>query len=138
MGKKLFAIAMIVGLCLTGASAQEQQEKKESGLSVWLRDLQKKMEQIIPKKAPVVTTSVAGVRGAKEDAAPRLYWMGKKGQEAVTEKELAEFKSAVELIQKGEAQTAAQKLEEFMKQNPDSALIPDVKKTLDMVKADTK
>jgi TolA-binding protein len=139
MYKKIFALVLIVGLCSLAAAAQETQGKKEStGLSDWLRSIQKKIEQIIPKKSLPVTTGVAGVRGAKEDSQVKLYWKGKKGDESVTEGELAKFKAGVDFAAKGDKQASVKELEDFMKQYPDSPLIPDVKKTLDMVKAEGK
>ncbi len=138
MYKKIFALVLVFGLCVTAAVAQQAQEKKSTGLSDWLRDIQKKLEQIIPKKTLPVTTGVAGVRGAKEDSQVKLYWKGKKGDESVTEGELAKFKTGVDLAAKGDKQASVTELEDFMKQYPDSPLIPDVKKTLDLVKADQK
>jgi TolA-binding protein len=138
MYKKISALVLIFGLCAAMAAAQETQEKKSSGLSDWLRDIQKKVEQIIPKKSLPVTTGVAGVRGAKEDSQVKLYWKGKKGDESVTEGELAKFKAGIDLAAKGDKQASIKELEDFMKQYPDSPLIPDVKKTMDMVKAEGK
>lgn len=139
MYKKIFALVLIFGLCSLTAAAQETQGKKESsGLSDWLRGIQKKIEQIIPKKSLPVTTGVAGVRGAKEDSQVKLYWKGKKGDESVTEGELAKFKTGVDLATKGDKQASVKELEDFMKQYPDSPLIPDVKKTMEMVKAEGK
>jgi TolA-binding protein len=138
MYKKTFALVLIIGLCATVVAAQDTQEKKSAGFSDWLRGIQKKIEQIIPKKSLPVTTGVAGVRGAKEDSQVKLYWKGKKGDEAVTEGELAKFKTGVELAAKGDKQASVKELEDFMNQYPDSPLIPDVKKTLDMVKAEGK
>ncbi len=138
MHKKIFALVLIFGLCSLTAAAQQMQEKKSTGLSDWLKDIQKKIEQIIPKKSLPVTTGVAGVRGSKEDSQAKLYWKGKKGDEAVTEGELAKFKTGLDLAAKGDQQASVKELEDFMKQYPDSALIPDVKKTLDMVKAEGK
>jgi TolA-binding protein len=138
MYKKIFALVLIFGLCSLTAVAQETQEKKSTGLSDWLRGIQKKIEQIIPKKTLPVTTGVAGVRGAKEDSQVKLYWKGKKGDESVTEGELAKFKTGIDLAEKGDKQASIKELEDFMKQYPDSPLIPDVKKTMDMVKAEGK
>jgi TolA-binding protein len=138
MYKKIFALVLIFGLCSLTAVAQETQEKKSTGLSDWLRGIQKKIEQIIPKKSLPMTTGVAGVRGAKEDAQVKLYWKGKKGDESVTEGELAKFKTGIDLAEKGDKQASIKELEDFMKQYPDSPLIPDVKKTMDMVKAEGK
>jgi TolA-binding protein len=138
MYKKIFALVLIFGLCSLTAAAQETQEKKSTGLTDWLRGIQKKIEQIIPKKSLPMTTGVAGVRGAKEDSQIKLYWKGKKGDESVTEEELAKFKAAIDLAEKGDKQASITELEDFMKQYPDSPLIPDVKKTMEMVKAEGK
>lgn len=133
--KSIIVFSMLV-LCLTTASAQE---KKESGVSSWFKELQKKIDIIAPRKNLSVSTGVAGVRGAKEDSTKnKLYWKGKKGDEAVTEDELKEFKEGVVLAEKGDNTGAIRELEEFMKQYPDSALIPDAKKSLDLLRAEAK
>jgi TolA-binding protein len=136
MMKKLLYITLVLGLCCTMATAQEQEKRAESGFSAWLKSLQAKIALIAPKKTIPMTTGVAGVRGAKEDAAVKLYWKGKKGDEAVTEEELLKFKAGVDLAEKGNKEESLKALDEFMKQYPDSALIPDAKKTLDLVKAE--
>jgi TolA-binding protein len=136
MMKKLFYLALLLGLCCTMAAAQQQEKRAESGFAAWLKSLQAKIASIAPKKTVPMTTGVAGVRGAKEDAAVKLYWKGKKGDEAVTEEELLKFKSCVDLAEKGDNEGSLKALDEFMKQYPDSALIPDAKKTLDLVKAE--
>lgn len=135
MFKKLFVFIVIAGLCCTTALAQEQ---KGSALSEWLQGVRKKIEKIQPKKARPQSTGVAGVRGAKEDSSVKLYWKGKKGDEPVTEEEMAKFKEGLEIAAKGDRAGAIKALEEFMKQYPDSALIPDAKKTLDLVKLEEK
>ncbi len=134
MPKKLFSCLMIIGLCC--ATTVLAQEQKSSALSDWLKAIQKKIEKILPRKEIATSTGVAGVRGAKQDSQVKLYWKGRKGESAVTEEELGKFKSSVELAGKGDRAGAAKGLEEFMKQYPDSALIPDAKKTLDLVKAE--
>jgi len=135
MFKKLFVCIVIAGLCCATAMAQEQ---KGSALSEWLKGMQKKITKIMPKKTPPQSTGVAGVRGAKEDSSVKLYWKGKKGDEPVTEDEMGKFKEGLESAAKGERAAAINVLEEFMKQYPDSALIPDAKKTLDLVKLEAK
>jgi len=138
MYKRLFVLIIVIGMCCSAAVAQEQENKVGPRISEWLKSLQQKIAQIAPKKAVPQTTSVAGVRGAKESASTKLYWKGKKGEEAVTEAELEEFKEGLDLAAKGDSAAAITELEKFLKQYPDSALVPDAKKTLDMVKADTK
>jgi TolA-binding protein len=137
MVKKLFALSIIAGLCCSVALAQEQ-KKPGPTISEWLKGLQQKIAQIVPKKSMPQSTTVAGVRGSKENASTKLYWKGKKGDEPVTEEEVSEFKKGIDLAAKGEQSEAIKVLQEFMKQYPDSALIPDAKKTLDLVKAEGK
>ncbi len=136
--KKIFSLVLMLSLCCTAAMAQEQAKKTGSGISEWLRRLQYKIAQIIPRKTLPMTTSVAGVRGANEGVQAKLYWKGKKGEEAVTEEEMEKFKSAVALAEKGDNEGSLKQLDDFMKQYPDSALIPDAKKTFDLVKAEPK
>jgi hypothetical protein len=133
--KKVFLIMMIVSLCSGVAMAQEQDKKSGSGIAEWLKGLQNKIARLVPKKTVPMSTGVAGVRGAKEDAQVKLYWKGKKGDEAVTAEEMTKFKTGVDLAEKGDKEGSLKQLEEFMKQYPDSALIPDAKKTVDLVKA---
>lgn len=138
--KKFLSIALAATLTLSGSTvlAQANEKKTGPGIVEWLKDLQRKIEQIVPKKTIPVSTGVAGVRGAKEDSQVKLYWKGKKGEEAITEEELAGFKKGLDSAEKGDKAGAVRELEEFMKQYPDSALIPDAKKTLDLVKAEAQ
>lgn len=135
--KTIFSLVLMLFLC-TAVVAQEQATKTGSGISEWLRGLQRKIALIMPKKTLPMTTSVAGVRGAREGVQAKLYWKGKKGDEAVTEEEMEKFKSCVALAEKGDNEGALKQLDDFMKQYPDSALIPDAKKTFDLVKAEPK
>ncbi len=136
--KKLLSIALVFGLCCTAALAQEQEKKAGSSIAEWIKSLQSKIAQITPKKSVPMTTGVAGVRGAKEDSHVKLYWKGKKGDEAVTEAELSEFKTVIDSASGCDQATAAKEIEKFMAKYPDSPLIPDAKKTLDLVKAEVK
>src|SRR5574341_1146127 len=135
MYKKLFALIIVIGMCCSTAAAQEQEKKVGHGIAEWLKSLQQKIAQIAPKKAMPQGTTVAGVRGAREGASSKLYWKGRKGEEPVTEEELAGLKEGIDLAANGDNAGAIRELEEFLKQHPDSALVPDAKKTLDMVKA---
>ena len=131
-------LAAILALMLCGSAAWSQEQEKKQGITLWLRGLQQKIAQIKPKREVSLSTGVAGVRGAREDSQAKLYWKGKKGDEAVSEDELKEFKEIVGYLEKEDRAGAIHECEEFMKQHPDSALIPDVKKTLDLVRADVK
>lgn len=136
MFKKLFALVVVFGMCCSVAFAQEAEKKVGPSISQWLKSLQLKIAQIAPRKTIPQSTIVAGVRGAKGDASTKLYWKGKKGEEPVTEEEMSGFKAGVDLAMKGDKPGATKELTEFMKQYPDSALIPDAKKTLDLVKVE--
>ena len=139
MNKIFFALVLIAGLCCTTAFAEEQdQGKKTAGVSSWLKSLQHRINQVVPKKTASTTTGVAGIRGAKEDGQVKLYWKGRKGEEPVTEEEMKVFKDCIDLLEKGDTAKTIHDLEEFMRVYPDSALIPDAKKTLDMVKSEAK
>jgi hypothetical protein len=136
--KRIFSVVMMLALCCTATMAQEQAKKAGPSISEWLRGLQNKIAQMLPKKTIPMTTGVAGVRGAKEGAQAKLYWKGTKGEEAVTEEEMEKFKAGVTLAEKGDHEGSLKLLEDFMKQYPDSPLIPDAKKTFDLVKAAPK
>ena len=136
MLKRLIGIMVVMAISVTTAAAQE---KKESGVSSWFKELQKKIDIISPRKSLSVSTGVAGVRGAKDESGKnKLYWKGKKGDEPVTETELAEFKEGLAYVEAGKRTEAIHEFEEFMKQYPDSALVPDAKKSLDMMKMEAK
>ena len=131
MFNKLVVHIILAGLCCSPALAQEQ---KGPSLADWLKVVQKKIDKIAPKKIQPLSTGVTGIRGTKEDASVKLYWKGKMNDEPVTDTELSAFKKGVDLAVKGERTEAVKELQEFMMQYPDSALIPDAKKTLDLVK----
>ncbi|HEY6012079.1 MAG TPA: hypothetical protein VIX18_11465 [Nitrospirota bacterium] len=135
MMRRSLACIILAGLCCTAAPAEEQ---KGAVLNEWLKGVQNKIALIAPKKVLPRTTTVAGVRAAKEESTAKLYWKGKKGGEAVSEEELAEFKTGIDRAASGDSAGAIKGLEDFMKKHPDSALIPDAKRTLDLVKTDMK
>jgi len=136
MIRRSIIVFSMLALCFTTASAQE---KKESGVSSWFKELQKKIDIISPRKSLSVSTGVAGVRGAKDDnGRSKLYWKGKQGEEPVTEAELAEFKEGLAYAETGKKAEAIHEFEEFLKQHPDSALVPDAKRSLDLLKAEAK
>jgi TolA-binding protein len=136
MIRKIVIVLGMLAMCIPAVLAQEN---KESGLSAWLKELQKKIDVITPRKSLPMSTGVAGVRGAKDDSGrSKLYWKGKKGEEPVTEEELHEFREGIAFAEKGDTIAAIRELEEFMKQYPDSALIPDAKKSLDLLRTESK
>jgi len=138
MFKRTIVLMMILGLCAVSAAAQEQNDKTGSGLSDWLKVLSKKIERILPRKAPPAGTgtAVAGVRGAKQEGKGRLYWKGKAGEETVTEEELAAFQAAIDVAARGDQAAAVKEMEKFMARYPDSPLIPDAARTVSLVKVD--
>ncbi len=135
--RKLFFVSLALALCCATALAQDPQGKAGPGVTEFLQRLQKKLEQIIPRKSVPLSTAAAGVHG-RESSLPKLYWKGNKDDEAVTEEELTKLKSAVEAAGHTDRTRAIKELEEFMRQYPDSTLIPDAKKMLDLVSAEGK
>jgi TolA-binding protein len=134
MNRKIFALVLVVLFGLGNLVIAEEPAKKESGFSEWLKSMQQKVNQLVPKKSVSMSTGVAGVRGAKEDSHAKLYWKGKKGDETINEEELAEFKEGLDRAAKGDTSGAIHEFDEFLKLYPDSPLVPDVKKALDMAK----
>jgi TolA-binding protein len=134
MNKKISATVLVVLLGLCTMAIADEPAKKQSSFSEWLKSMQLKVSQLVPKRSVPMSTSVAGVRGAKEDTHAKLYWKGKKGDEAVNEDELAEFKEGLDRAAKGDTPGAMHEFDEFLKMYPDSALVPDVKKALDLAK----
>ena len=134
MNKKLFTAVLVVLLGLCTMAIAEEPAKKESGFSEWLKSMQQKVSQLVPKKSVSMSTGVAGVRGAKEDTHAKLYWKGKKGDETISEEELTAFKKGLDRAAKGDTAEAINEFDEFLKLYPDSSLVPDVKKALDMAK----
>ncbi len=134
MNKKIYTAVLVVLFGLSTMAIAEEAAKKESGFSEWLKSMQQKVSLLVPKKSVSLSTSVAGVRGAKEDTHAKLYWKGKKGEEAINEEELAGFKEGLDRAAKGDTSGAIHAFDEFLKMYPDSALVPDAKKALDMAK----
>lgn len=133
--KKSASVSLLIVL-LVAQAAGAAGGGKESGVAQWIKSMQRKIEGIMPKKSVNMSTGVAGVRGAKEAPQAKLYWKGARDAEPVGEEELRTFKAAIDLAAGGESVAAQVELETFMSQYPDSALIPDAKKTLDIVKAE--
>ena len=78
-----------------------------------------------------------GSCAARRKCTAKLYWKGKKAKITVTEKELSEIsRRSLRYLEKDDKKSVVDGCEEFMKKFPDSALIPDVKKTLDLVKVE--
>jgi TolA-binding protein len=134
----ILAVLVCLSSAMALAQAQEQQKKSGPSISEWLHGLQKKLEQIVPRKSVPLSSGIPSVHSSKEDSQAKLYWKGNMDDEMVTEEELMKFKSAVDTAAKNDRAGSIKELEDFMKQYPDSALIPDAKKTLDMVKAEGK
>jgi hypothetical protein len=134
MHNKLIPLIIIIGLFWTMALAGEQ---KVSVLSDWLTVVQQKVNTIVPRKTLPRRNSDTGMRLDREAAFVNLYWKGKKtGEEPVTKEEMTQFKAALEPAVRGERETAITALERFLEQYPESALVPDAKKTLDLVKSE--
>lgn len=135
MKKLLSMILPVLVLSAVAVIAAEQKPADRSeGFMDWLKALQRKIELMAPKKTMPMGTGVAGTRGAKDDEKAKLYWKGKKNEDAVTEEELIAFRAAVDLAVQGRQDEAVAGLENFLAEFPGSPLTEDAKKTLEMVK----
>ncbi|MBS1243055.1 MAG: hypothetical protein H6R44_810 [Nitrospirae bacterium] len=107
MLKRCLGLMVIIAVAYGTAYAEERPAARETGLSAWFKELQKKIDVIAPRKRLPVSTDVAGVRGAKDDSGrSKLYWKGKKAEEPVTEEELKEFKEWMAFAEKGDTTAA--------------------------------
>lgn len=93
-----------------------------------------KLAKITPAKKVDVTTSVAGVRGAKNSSDSDVYWKGKDKSEFVTEEELQKFNLAVDAKVKGSNEQALKQFDEFLKNYPQSPLRLDALQAVEKIK----
>ena len=96
--------------------------------------LKVKLSKITPAKKVDVTTSVAGVRGAKNSSDSDVYWKGKDKSEFVTEEELQKFNLAVDAKVKGNNEQALKQFEEFLNGYPQSPLRLDALQAVEKIK----
>jgi hypothetical protein len=77
--KKTFSLSLVLmlSLCCTAVMAQEQEKKPGPSIVEWLRGCSMKACGIVPRKTVDMSTSVTGVRDAKEGVQAKLYWKGK-------------------------------------------------------------
>ncbi len=130
MKKKTWSVLIVLLAVMFVSSGAPCAEKD----SFW-DTLRLKLHKITPaKKADVTTTSVAGVRGAKNDSDSDIYWKGKDKSGAVTEEELKKFNLAVETKGQGNNEQALKQFEEFLNVYPQSPLRVDALKALEKIK----
>ena len=133
--RSLWMVLLAAHLVAGAGFAQDRTDAdKGEGLMGWLKSLQRKIESLAPQRSLQLSTGVAGIRGAKDDEQAKLYWKGKDTADPVTVDELSAFGAAVDLALTGKQAEAAKELEKFIAQYPDSPLIADARKTLEMVK----
>lgn len=133
--KRVISIALMLTLFVCPATAQEG---KGTALNEWLQVLRQKISRIVPQKAAPPGAGVSDARAQTEDPSFKLYWKGRKADEPVTMDELADLQKALDLAARGDRAGAIKGLDELMKRYPDSALVPDAKKTLDLAKTTEK
>lgn len=133
--KKRMAIVTIIILffCVSLYAGDAQQE----GAGFW-KGLMIKIGQFIPKKKLAVTTSVAGVRAARQDKGDTLYWKDEKKQIVVAEEELELFKAAVNKAMEGDRGGALKMFERFSVSYPESPLNIDAKKAIENLTAGSR
>lgn len=110
-------------------------EQETAEWKLWFNNLLKGLKTKIQKRFEAKTriTAVAAVRGGLQDIDPmELYWKGsisEKSQKKL-EEEKKSFKIAVETIIGGKIEEGRKLLNEFLKKNPESIFVPDVKEAL--------
>jgi hypothetical protein len=96
-----------------------------------LKGLKTKIQKRFESKARIA--AVAAVRGVLQDIDPmELYWKGSISEKAQKklEEEKKKFKTAVESVIDGKIEEGRKLLVEFLKENPESLFVPDVKEAL--------
>jgi len=133
--KKIFLLALIVVLT-TGFAYAEQQE------GFWYK-LMKKLNTISSRGPSGKThTSVIGIRGAEDTSSDELYWKGEAQKNAaaendVSEKEVSDFRLAVDQASQGEKELAMASFKTFLGSYPDSELVPDAKAAINQLETET-
>jgi TolA-binding protein len=129
--KKIFVLTLSIILAAGFVYAEEQE-------SFWYKML-KKLNSISTRGPGGRTyTSVVGARGAEDTSSDELYWKGeaqKKGvvESNISEKELSDFKLAVDQASQGEKRLAMTSFQTFLKTYPDSELTPDARAAIDQL-----
>ena len=104
--------------------------ENNANVEKWLRELKVMIEKIVPQKtATQNTTAVSGVRSTDQRAGDAIYWRGKR--ENITEREMSEFKAALEAAELGQKEDAIRKFREFLAQHPQSGLSEDARITIE-------
>jgi len=96
--------------------------------------LRAKISKITPGKPVDTTTSVAGVRGAKNSSDSDVYWKGKDKTELIAEEELQKFNLAVETKIQGNNEQALKQFEAFLNNYPQSPLRLDALQAVEKIK----
>ena len=117
----------VLALCLSLLPLSLSAEGRS--LKDWLKDLDSRLRRTEERHKGRLTAA-ASVRGAKQEDSSKLYWKGRKGNQAVTSEEIEAFKAAVGLAGEGKTSEARKGLEEFMAKFPGSPLGPDAQSTL--------
>ncbi len=110
---KKYLVILLIIMIATYLYGQDKAEK--------IKGIKEKLSSVKVKDI-TITTAVGGVRGADEDKAEDLYWIG---NDTVKKEELNSFKSAIDKIEKGEDELAKKEIEIFLIKYPNSALAKD-------------
>lgn len=107
----------------------------EAGFVDWYKNLLKGLDARLEKAfvPKVRITAVAAVRGAEQSADPmRLYWKGGISEKAARKlkEEEKQFAEAVRKVVGGNAEEGRKLLEKFLKDNPESPYVKDVKEAI--------
>lgn len=150
MNKTILAAALIA-FCAAISGAEDKapaagaaQEKARAGekkdWKSWYDNLYKGLRSKVQGRFESKTrvSAVAAVRGSKTGRdASDLYWKGGVSEQArkKAEAERKALGDAVELVVNGDSAAGRAALEKFMKENPDSAYLPEAREALEMLPA---
>jgi len=123
MLKRYLGLMVIIAVAYGTAYAEERPAAKETGLSAWFKELQRRSTSSRPRKRLPVSTDVAGVPG-KGDSAGASSTGKEEGRRAGYRGGTEGVQGVDGVREKGDTTAAIKELDEFMKQYPDSALIP--------------
>jgi TolA-binding protein len=115
------------------------QETGKDSFQNWLNKMEVKIQRLQKKSSTSTFTTVAGVRGAKQEVGKdKIYWKGKKGEKGISPKELTLFQTGINYAKNGEYEKSLEILEKFVKTYPKSKLFADAQKTIFLIKEKKK
>jgi len=132
MKKIIVVLSLMLAIFIAiQSNAEEVAQPKEEDISLW-DIIRKKIETLTPKKKLVATSAVGGVRGTQLES-DDLYWKGESVNKELDAKELGDFKNALRLYELGNTKGANKAFSLFIRDYPESQLVEDANKALELL-----